>query len=444
MGRIFVSAVALLLSITSFAQYKSGAVLLEEKNMGTSMSDHVSYLSSLDGRKAGSAGETAAAEYVFDKLQEYGVEMLCQRSGDVFGLRQENGDTLTSRNVIGCVQGYDSSLNGHYIVVGARMDNLGEDTYTRNGETVSRVYSGANGNASGLAMMLELARMVNTNSLLFRRSVLFVAFGASQESFAGSWYFLNRSFSDIGSIDAMINLDMLGSGADAFKAFTSSNADLNGELASMTSQLLPVLPEVTTVEPYPSDHRSFYSKEIPSVFFSTGIYPEHNTERDLPEILDYQGMEAELEYIYAFTHTLANDQVAPSFRPGKEVKSDDNVYAYFDCDQPPTFMGHADPKFFIQKWVYSYLKYPEQAVKQGIQGRVIVDFVIDKNGKVTDVEVTKGAHLLLDEEAEKVVKASPDWKPGKVKGRIVKSRISIPVEFRLEKNGKMSIGFKKK
>ena len=128
MGRIFVSAVALLLSVTSFAQYKSGAVLLEEKNMGTSMSDHVSYLSSLDGRKAGSAGETAAAEYVFDKLQEYGAEMLCPRSGDVFGLRQENGDTLTSRNVIGCVQGYDSSLNGHYIVVGARLDNLGEDT----------------------------------------------------------------------------------------------------------------------------------------------------------------------------------------------------------------------------------------------------------------------------------------------------------------------------
>jgi len=412
--------------------------------LGSTLSDHVSYLSSLDGRKAGSAGELAAAEYIYDKLAEYGVEMLCPRSGDVFGLRQENGDTLTSRNVIGCVQGYDRDLNGHYIVVGARMDNLGEDTFTLNGKKTSRVYTGANGNGSGLAMMLELARMVNTNAVLFRRSVIFVAFGASEETFAGSWYFLNRSFPESGNIDAMINLDMLGSGSDSFKVFTSSNVDLNGIVTSMTSQLLPVFPELTTEEGYPSDHKSFYSKEIPSVYFSTGIYPEHDTERDVPGILDYSGMEAELEYIYAFTNKLANVQEAPSFRTGAQVKSDENVYAYYDCDQPPTFLGHSDPRFFLQKWVYSYLKYPEQAVRQGIQGRVIVDFVIDKRGKVTDVEVTKGSHLLLDEEAEKVVKASPDWKPGRVKGKVVKSRISIPVEFKLEKSGKRSIGFKKK
>ena len=72
-----------------------------------------------------------------------------------------------------------------------------------------------------------------------------------------------------------------------------------------------------------------------------------------------------------------------------------------------------------------------------------MEFTIDKNGKVTDVEVTNGVHLLLDEEAEKVVKASPDWKPAKIKGKVVKSRISIPVEFRLEKKSKVSIGIKK-
>ncbi|MEE3406764.1 MAG: TonB family protein, partial [Candidatus Cryptobacteroides sp.] len=192
-----------------------------------------------------------------------------------------------------------------------------------------------------------------------------------------------------------------------------------------------------------SDHRAFYASEIPSVLFSTGYYPEHNTERDVPSILDYDGMEQELEYIYAFSRTLANVDKAPAFRPGKIEKKDDNVYPYYDCDQPPTFLGHSDPRFFIQKWVYSYLKYPEEAVREGIEGRVTVEFTIDKKGKVTDVEVTNGVHLLLDEEAEKVVKASPDWKPAKIKGKVVKSRISIPVEFRLEKKSKVSIGIKK-
>ena len=70
-------------------------------------------------------------------------------------------------------------------------------TVTVDGKPVEKVYCGANGNASGLAVLLVLARMGQTNSIMFRRSVLFVAFGASSESFAGSWYFLNRSFSDV-------------------------------------------------------------------------------------------------------------------------------------------------------------------------------------------------------------------------------------------------------
>jgi len=90
---------------------------------------------------------------------------------------------------------------------------------TVDGEPREKIFYGANGNASGLSIMLELARMVQTNAILFRRSVIFVAFGASTETFAGSWYFLNRSFSDTDNIDAMINLDMLGTGYKGFYAY---------------------------------------------------------------------------------------------------------------------------------------------------------------------------------------------------------------------------------
>lgn len=75
-------------------------------------------------------------------------------------------------------------------------------------------------------------------------------------------------------------------------------------------------------------------------------------------------------------------------------------------------------------------------MRDGIQGRVLVEFVIEKDGKVSDVKVLKSVSEELDAEAVKVVAASPKWKPGKVKGEKVRCRMSIPVEFRLEKKGR--------
>ena len=320
MCRIFVIAAlsAFLFPCVLNAQY-SGApdyMDLYDSETVAALKSHVRELSSAmaEGRKAGSDGEKFAAGYVAAALAGYGVDVLSPSDGDEFGIRKENGDTLTSRNVIGYVQGYDKSLRDHYIVVGARLDNLGEMTMTIGGKPASRIFYGANGNASGLAMMLELARMVQTNAILFRRSVIFVAFGASAETFAGAWYFLNRSFADSDRIDAMVNLDMVGTGYNGFYAYTSSNADLNAIIRTLTGELQPVHPEIVASEPYPSDHRAFYAKEIPSVLFTTGHYPEHNTDKDTQSIIDWQMMERELEYVYNFTLALACHGGAVSFR----------------------------------------------------------------------------------------------------------------------------------
>ncbi len=432
-------------------QYIGGASYEELYDGETvkSLKTHVRELSSahLEGRKAGSEGEKFAAEYVTGVLKEYGVDVISSGEGDVFGIRKENGDTLTSRNVIGFVQGYDKDLRDRYIVVGARLDNLGTMTMTVDGQPVEKIYFGANGNASGLGVMLELARMVQTNSILFRRSVLFVAFGASNETFAGSWYFLNREFSDSDRIDAMVNLDMLGTGSKGFYAYTSSNADMNALIRTLTGDLQPVTPEITAAEPYPSDHRAFYAKEIPSVFFTTGRYPEHNTYKDTQSIIDYEMMERELEYIYNFTMALANVGSRISFKPSDAPdrgKSFDDVVSYHDCDIRPVFFNSQDPRQFLEKWVYQYLKYPEKALREGTQGRVMVDFIIEKDGKVTNVRVVKSVSPELDAEAVKVVSASPKWKPGRRAGEKVRTSMTIPVEFRLEKKGaKPSFGIKK-
>lgn len=436
--------------LDAVAQFRNGNSYqnLYDSETVAAMRNHVSELSAsyMEGRKAGSEGEAAAAEYVRARFEEYGVDVLSLKGGDKFGLKTEAGDTLTSCNVVGYVQGYDKSLRDHYIVVGARLDNLGTMSVTVDGKPVDRIFYGANGNASGLAMLIELARMVQTNSILFKRSVLFVAFGASSQTYAGAWYLLNRSFKDATNIDAMINLDMLGTGYQGFYAYTSSNADLNALIRTLSGELQPVLPELTSEEPYPSDHRAFYSKQIPSVFFTTGRYPQHNTEKDTQGIISYDMMERELEYIYNFTVALSNLKSAPAFNSSdvSSGQAQGDVIAYFECDQKPQFFGSTDPRHFLREWVYQYLKYPSSSLLNGVQGTVMVEFVVEKDGKVSDVRVIKGVSEELDAEAVKVVSASPKWKPGRVGGNKVRASIRIPVEFRLEKKtGKPSFGIKK-
>lgn len=451
MKRILFLAAMMLMPVLASAQFRSGTAYedLDDSETVAALKSHVRTLSAahLEGRKAGSPGEKEAAEYVGEMFRKYGVDLLTPADGEVFGIMKENGDTLTSRNVIGYVEGYDRKLREDYIVVGARLDNAGTMTMTVDGKPVERIYYGANGNASGLSMLMELARMVETNRIMFRRTILFVAFGASDETFAGAWYFLNRSFSHADRIDAMINLDMLGTGYNGFYAYTASNVDMNAIVNTLADELQPVHPELFAGEIYPSDHRAFYAMEIPAVHFTTGQYPEHNTDRDTQSIIDYDMMERETEYIYNYLLALANLNEAPSFRPeGKGAQGTmlKDVVGYYDCDQRPQFLNSTDPAQFLEKWVYQYLKYPESALRDGEQGKVMVEFIIEKDGKVTNVRVAKGVSDALDAEAVKVIAASPKWKPGKVKGEKVRTMITIPVEFRLEKKGaKGSFGIKK-
>lgn len=442
MKRLFAWLAASWIAVAGLhAQYRSPIEDLDDSETVRALKEHVATLSAaqMEGRKAGSEGEKMAADYLESQLKDMGIDIL--PSGSRFSLA--GADTLTSRNVVGFLQGWDKSLNGRYIVIGARMDNLGMDSYMQDGERVNRIYYGANGNASGMAMLLELARKLSFSRTLLRRSVLFVGFGASQNTFAGSWYFLNRSFaSDADKIDAMVNLDMLGTIGNGFFAYTASNEDLNTVVKTLQGELLPVQAEIAYQQPYPGDHLAFYEKEIPSVLFTTGRYPEHNTGRDTYSIVDFEGMERELEYIYSYVQALCNGQ-RPLFRNSDAYRDGEKpagVYAYSDVDVKPQFLNSPDPRTFMERWVYPYLKYPRYASQNGIQGRVLVEFVVDEKGEVRDAKVVRGIHTSLDEEALRVVSASPKWRPGRFQGKKVKVAITVSVEFRLDKDkGKFGI-----
>ena len=437
MKRILITVLAFLAANSLSAQFRTGYEELYDSETVRSLKEHVLFLTSasLEGRKAGSEGEAQAAEYLGKAFEETGAELITPLKGEVFGVKTDK-DTLSSQNVAAVFQGWDPALKDQYIVIGARLDNLGADTFTIDGQSVSRIYSGANGNASGVAMLIELARKLSTARLQLRRSVILVGFGASRESFAGAWYFLHRSFPAPDKIDAMLELE--GPGLDRLTVYTSSNEDMSSIARSLKGELLPLQAELTTVEAYPGDHMVFYDKEIPSAVFSSGRYPEHDTQRDTFSILDFDTMERSLEYIFSYVIRLSSGE-KPSFRPVPKQEVPAGMVSWNDCDVKPVFLNSSDPSAFLEKWVYPYLKYPKYAQENGIQGRVMVDFVIDEKGNVSGVKVSRSAHTALDEEAIRVVSASPKWRPGRHRGKKVKVLVTIPVEFRLEK-GKGSFG----
>lgn len=83
------------------------------------------------------------------------------------------------------------------------------------------------------------------------------------------------------------------------------------------------------------------------------------------------------------------------------------------------------------KYLMKNIKYPEQAMKEGIQGRVTVRFIVEKDGSISDVKPVLSVHPLLNKEAVRVVKSMPKWSPGKHNGKPVRVRFNLPVMFKL-------------
>ena len=85
----------------------------------------------------------------------------------------------------------------------------------------------------------------------------------------------------------------------------------------------------------------------------------------------------------------------------------------------------------MMKYIMENIKYPEQAMKEGIQGRVTVRFIVEKDGSISDVKPVLSVHPLLNKEAVRVVKSMPKWSPGKHNGKPVRVRFNLPVMFKL-------------
>ena len=85
----------------------------------------------------------------------------------------------------------------------------------------------------------------------------------------------------------------------------------------------------------------------------------------------------------------------------------------------------------MMKYIMENMKYPKQAMKEGIQGRVAVRFIVEKDGSISDVKPILSVHPLLNKEAVRVVKSMPKWTPGKQNGKPVRVRFNLPIMFKL-------------
>lgn len=128
------------------------------------------------------------------------------------------------------------------------------------------------------------------------------------------------------------------------------------------------------------------------------------------------------------------DEVAVTAQSENKLESVNNEMVegeiYFDADVMPKFNNKEADEF--RKYVALNLKYPKEAVKEGINGRVFVSFIVDKTGEVKQVKVVRGVDEALDNEAIRVVRNSPKWEPALVDDKPVNVQFTFPIVFALK------------
>ncbi len=303
---------------------------------------------SLMGRGTGSEGAEMAAAYLEQRMQDLGL-LPFDSDGDylqaftftpmtdphaevAFGAATDS--SLTGRNLLGLLDNGGSRT----VILGAHYDHLGmggEGSLYR-GEPA--VHNGADDNASGVAVLLKLARMLQEWPEA-KDNYLFILFSGEEMGLLGSNYFSKNPTLDLEEVAYMVNLDMVGRLRDD-KTLSVSGTGTTPIWPQMLNSLNPGFKLVLDESGVgPSDHTSFYHQEIPVLHFFTGQHEDYHKPTDDAEKLNYQGMEEIATYLFdllkamegqqeiAFRETQNEQEDLPSFKVAMGVMPD---YLYSD------------------------------------------------------------------------------------------------------------------
>ena len=222
-------------------------------------------------------------------------------------------------NVIGYID--NGAVNT--IIIGAHFDHLGhgEDGNSMLRNDVSQIHNGADDNASGTAALIELAKMLKASKLK-ANNYLFIAFSGEELGLFGSKYFTEHPTIDLSKTDYMINMDMIGRLNDSSKTLT-----IGGIGTSPTwSKTLSSIQNKAVVVKYdssgtgPSDHTSFYRKNIPVLFFFTGLHSDYHRPSDDAQKINYTGALQVIKYVYSVVEK-NNKENKLAFTPTRESQT---------------------------------------------------------------------------------------------------------------------------
>lgn len=224
----------------------------------------------------------------------------------------------STRNVVMKLPGEDDSLRNEYIIIGAHLDHLGmggPGSGSRAVDTVA-IHHGADDNASGVSLMLELAEKFAYSRGTHKRSIICIAFAAEEEGLIGSRYFVDNPGIDLSKVNAMINLDMVGKLQPTNVLQISGAGTAEGLKDLIIAECDTGLIKLTiSDEGYgPSDHTSFYGKNIPVLFFTTGADLTYHTPGDTFDKINYPGIVRVSSLIFNIAEKLASSHDRLKFR----------------------------------------------------------------------------------------------------------------------------------
>ncbi|MEK7227125.1 MAG: M20/M25/M40 family metallo-hydrolase, partial [Bacteroidota bacterium] len=303
------SAVAIIVLLLSCSESKKLSTAATADNLKA----HIEYLADdkLEGRRTGTKGEELAMNYIMNQFKKAGLEP----KGTEFYMQNfplKDGKAM-GHNVIGYIDNGAATT----VVLGAHYDHLGygEDGNSRSTSKEPAIHNGADDNASGTAALIELARALK-KSKAKNNNYLFIAFSGEELGLFGSKYFVENPTIDLKTVNYMINMDMLGRLNDSAKVLTIGgfgtspawdNSINNNEFFKLpypgvSPQSLVI--KVDSSGTGPSDHTSFYRKDIPVLFYFTGLHSDYHKPTDDADKINYDGEQIIIRHILHLIESL--------------------------------------------------------------------------------------------------------------------------------------------
>jgi Peptidase family M28/PDZ domain len=269
----------------------------------------------LKGRGTGTKEELKAAKYLAKQMKKAGLTPKGDKGTYFakFGFRKapnnphgterpSDGEQVYSQNVVGYLDNgaeYTVIIGGHYDHLG-----MGHDHNSLDAEPDGKIHNGADDNASGTAGVIELARVLAGNGKKERYNYLFMCFSGEELGLVGSKRFTEYPTIDITKVHYMINMDMIGR-LTPEKGLVVGGVGTAPDFVPMLSTLqFPHKIKQDSAGVGPSDHTSFYLKNIPVLFFFTGQHSDYHKPTDDVEFIQLEGVGKVLSYVLKAIETL--------------------------------------------------------------------------------------------------------------------------------------------